>query len=85
MHVNRHIGVIIIIYGNFFITWVCDIFEKTGLILFIFGPVVNRKIDLGSVPKCNILAHYFINFVCSDISKDESVDVVDIGYSDQPP
>ena len=45
----------------------CDISEKKGPILFIFGPVVHHtrdlmlfKIYLGSEPKCSIYVHHLV-------------------------
>ena len=50
-----------------FYVW-CDILEKNGLILFIFGTVSYHnkdvKIFLGSMPKCSMYVHYIITLVC---------------------
>ena len=74
MHIKEYFGSN---YGNIFHKFhvCCDISEKKGLMLFIFGAVINHnedlmhvKIYLGSVPISSIHVHYFIK-VCSDISE----------------
>ena len=55
-------------YGNSFLKFYicCDILEKNGLILFIFGSYPQNwgldacKIYLGSVQKCSIYVHHFV-------------------------